>query len=94
MDKITEHYLGMVKKVTKRIYRRSLDNLSPSQANSELKQDIEQDVWLELFSLKAKKPNMPDVLIEKHLTESVFPVSSLPDTQVIYTDKIEEFSIL
>ena len=90
----TEQYTELVKKVSKRIYQRTLDNLSPSQSNSELKKDIEQDVWLELYSLKAKKPEMHDLQIEKHLTETVFPVNSLPDTQVIYTDKIEEFSIL
>jgi len=86
-------YQDLVDEVAKCVYSKTLDTLSPSQVNSELLADITQDVWAELYTMKYKKPNMPDAILRKHL-QSSFQIKSLPDPQVVYTNKIENYTRL
>jgi hypothetical protein len=85
-----DKYQDLVDEVARHIYEKTLDTLSPSQVNSEFLADITQDVWAELYTIKSKKPNMPDTILEKHL-QSSFQINSLPDPQIIYTDNVETF---
>ena len=82
-------YREIIETVAQKRLEGTIEILSPSQYNSELLKDYEQDLWLELYTLLSKKPKMAKPLIEEHLLNVYLP--SLPDPRIIYTDNVETF---
>lgn len=74
----------LVERVANYIYESMVDEIAPHQYNSELLQDISQDVWLELLTIQSVDPDITDKDIEKHLTKAMFSVASLPDHNINY----------
>jgi hypothetical protein len=90
-DTITKKYKPIVKKVADKILRNAKRNFSPNQLHSELKKDIEQDVWIEVYSLLMKVPKIDRGQVEEQLNRQAFPISSLPEERIIYTDNIDKY---
>ena len=83
-------YKGLVSKIAEDIYESSTASNHPEEFDNDLLKDIEQDVWLELLTLKDIDPEITDKELRNHLEQSTFPVNSLPNPRIEYSDRLDE----
>jgi len=83
-------YKGLVSKIAEDIYESSTASNYPEEFDNDLLKDIEQDVWLELLTLKKIDPEITDSELRNHLEQTAVPVDSLPNPRIVYTDLLDE----
>jgi len=91
MDK----FKPMIAEVAKERLSLIINTLTPSQYTSELRKDLEQDLWLELYIVLTLKPDddlqLTETIIKKHL--SVVDLRSTPDAKIVYLgERIEQLN--
>jgi len=79
-----EKYKDLIERLTAEIFEGAVNLYEPSQLNSELKKDIAQDLWLELYSHIAVYPDA-DLESVKDVLKNM-RVASLPDPRMVYAD--------
>jgi hypothetical protein len=79
-----EKYKELIERLTVEIFEGAVNLYEPSQLNSELKKDIAQDLWLELYSHIAAYPDANLESVEDVLKK--MRVASLPDLRMVYVD--------
>ena len=92
MDK----FRPMIEEVARQRLGVIINTLTPSQYTSELRKDLEQDLWLELYIILALKPDdefplLTETIIRKHLL--VVDLASTPDVKIVYLgERIEQLN--
>ena len=82
-----EKYKDLIDRLTSEIYNKAVDSLLPGQLHSELKKDIKQDLWLELYSHIAAYPDADLDSVKKRLIN--MSVTSLPDPRMISVSEMD-----
>ena len=83
-----EKYKDLIERLTAEIFEGAVNLYEPSQLNSELKKDIAQDLWLELYSHIAVYPDA-DLESVKDVLKNM-RVASLPDPRMLFVEEMPQ----
>ena len=82
-----------IRKIAKELCTGIMHSHSPKQYYSELKYDVEQDLWLEYYKTKRNMPDLSTREIVMHVREVMINIATRPESKIYYHADYEHLSV-